>query len=233
MIKNWDAIKAALISGDSLEIPIEFEPYEQIILRPDYLLELFDKKNVIHLGCTDSVESIKIALDAGQEMHALFSFACEKYVGIDTNKEVPLYLNSKGIKNVYFCDTAKTIHEKFDYMFIENILERAENPVQYLKEIFARYGESVKEFVINVSNVLGLSCMNNVISFGKETAYSEKSQAFTPYTIIKTVCAAGFDISDIQMCINENSSGIFAANERILKERPILMDSICIICSKI
>lgn len=231
MIKNWNSVKSILENNDSLEVSVAFEPYEQIMLCPDYLLQLFSEKKVIHLGCTDHLEIIQNKLDKGQYLHNLISFVSEKCVGIDINNQALDFIRSKGVHNVIYGDITQPgiteiLEGHFDYMLLGEMLEHIENPVSFLKSIIANYGEHISTFVITVPNAFGLPFLSNAVSAGTEVLNPDHKYWFTPYTLMKVAHQAGLQIDDVQMCLYENSKGILPNNSELLKSKPMLLDTI-------
>lgn len=235
MIRNWDMVQKAMNGLDGLEVSVEFEPYDEIMLRPDYLLELFSGKKVIHLGCTDHTEIIQRKMDTGQYLHSLISYVSEKCIGIDINQEALEYIRSRGIRNVMEADItqpgiSEILESHFDYILLGEMLEHIENPVDFLKDIVANYGSHIDNFVITVPNAFGLPFLANAYSQGREALNPDHKYWFTPYTIMKVVHQAGLKVHEVQMCLYENSKCVLPANANLLKSKPLLLDTIVVIC---
>ena len=219
-----------------LDVAVEFEPYNEIMLRPDYLLDLLAGKKVIHLGCTDHTEIIQCKMDAGQYLHSLIGYVAEKCIGIDINRQALNYIRSRGIHNVIEADITKPgiseiLQDHYDYILLGEMLEHIENPVDFLKRIVTNYGNHIDNFVITVPNVFGLPFLMSAYSQGKEVLNADHKYWFTPYTIMKVVHQAGLNIREVQMCLYENSREILPANESLLKSKPLLLDTIVVICA--
>jgi len=236
MIKNFEEVKKALDGTGNLMASVEFEPYDTIMLRPDFLLDKFQDKKVIHLGCTDHIEIIQRKLDEGNYLHNLITCVAQKCVGVDINKRALEYVKGKGIDNVYYGDITQPgieviIQDHYDYILLGEMLEHVENPVDFLKKIILNYKEYIDKFVITVPNAFGLPFLSNALNNGREEVNSDHKYWFTPYTIAKVVHQAGMKIDDLQMCIYETSKEICYNNYSMLKSKPILLDTIAVVCS--
>lgn len=236
MIKNFDDVKKAVEGTGKLTVSMEFSSYGRIMLRPDILLDLFENKKVIHLGCTDHLEIIQKKIDKGNYLHSLISYVSKKCVGIDINNEALDYITRQGIDNVYYGDiTGPSIsqisEDQWDYILLGEVLEHTDNPVDFLASIIKNYGKHINAFVITVPNAFGLPYMLNAINAGREVINSDHRYWFTPYTLWKVINQAGLKLTDIEMCLSENSTGLLNTNEELLKSKPILLDTIVAICS--
>lgn len=236
MIKNPDAFHRAISGTGDLMATVEFEPYETIMLRPDYLLELFADKKVIHLGCTDHLAIIQSKLSAGNYLHSLITYVAEKCVGIDINREALDFIQSKGIDNVIFGDITQpgitAITEgHYDYILLGEMLEHVENPVDFLKSVVKNYGEYIDKVVITVPNAFGLPFLAGALNQGVESVNSDHKYWFTPYTIAKVIHQAGLELEHLQMCLYETSKFVLQGNEALLKSKPLLLDTIVAVVS--
>ena len=237
MIKNYDQIKKGIDGSGELMVSLEFEPYDKIILRPDYLLEVLQNKKVIHLGCTDHNEIIQQKLQAGNYLHNMITYVTQKCVGIDINQQALDFLKSKGVSNVFYGDITQPDHQvitsdHFDFILLGEMLEHIDNPVNFLQRIIENYSDHIDRFMITVPNAFGLPFLNNAFNAGKEEINSDHRYWFTPYTLSKVVYQAGLQIETLQMCLYDTSRNIFFGNENLLKARPLLLDTIVVICTK-
>lgn len=238
MIKDSDKVKKAIEGSGELMVSMQFEPYDSFMLRPDYLLDLFENKKVIHLGCTDHIEIIQTKLDMGNYLHNLITCVSAKCIGVDINKKALEFIKHKGINNVVYGDITlpgiKEIQDDFyDYLLLGEILEHVENPVDFLQKIVKNYGKYFEKIVISVPNAFGLPFLSNAYNNGKEEVNSDHKYWFTPYTLSKVVFQAGLIINDLQMCLYETSKSVVTGLEieKMLKSKPLLLDTIVIICS--
>jgi hypothetical protein len=237
MIKNWEHVHMLLEGNDELEVTVEFEQLENIMLRPDYLSILFGAKKVVHLGCTDHLGIIQQKLDSGQYLHNLITFVADKCLGVDINKEAIQYLRDQGgVGNVIYGDITQPgiieiLEDDYDYILLGEMLEHIENPVAFLKSIITNYGKQIKQVVITVPNAFGLPFLANALNFGQETLNPDHKYWFTPYTIMKVAYQSGLEICDLQMCVYEKSKYIIDNNKELLKSKPLLLDSIILICN--
>ncbi len=237
MIKDLEVVKKAIDGSGELMVSLQFEPYQSLSLRPDYLLDLVSEKKIIHLGCTDHVEIIQMKMNAGNYLHSLLTYVSSKCIGIDINKEALKYIKHKGITNVFYGDITlpgiKEIEEDhYDFLLLGEILEHVENPVDFLKKIVQNYGDSFDKLVITVPNAFGLPFLLNAYNNGKEEVNSDHKYWFTPFTLLKVAFQAGLKMIDLKMCLYETSKSIITGPEveKNIKSKPLLLDTIVIIC---
>ncbi len=235
MIRNWEAVERDLEGFHNLETTVEFEPYEQIPLRPNYLLDLLANQKVLHLGCTDHLEIIDHKRSSGQYLHSLLGYVTSKCVGIDINEEAIAHLRRHGIHNILAADIttpgiAAILEDHFDTLLLGEVLEHIDNPVDFLRRIVANYGGHISRYVITVPNAFGLPFLANALNLGREAVNPDHKYWFTPYTLMKVAHQAGLVVEHVQMCLYENSKGLLPANEALFKSKPLLLDTIVAVC---
>lgn len=236
MIKDIEALSDCINGTGNITAELKFEPIRKIRLRPNVVFDIVDNKKVLHLGCTDHIETVNEKLESGFYLHKQLTRICEKCLEIDINAEAVNFLKEKNFNNVILSDITKPnigeiINEKWDYLIMAEVLEHIDNPVEFLKKIASNYKSNIDKIIITVPNVLGFIHMSNAINFGTETVNSDHRYWFTPYTLWKVIHQAGFVVDDIKMCLYEKSAGIL--NENVipqLLEKPILLDTIVAVC---
>lgn len=236
MLWNHEDISSAVRGeGEARQVSLHFESYTEISIRTHYLMQKVVGKKIIHLGCTDHINLIESKIMQGRYLHQLLTYAAEECLGVDIDEEAIAYLHQIGITNVISVDiTQPNIEEiksqKWDYMILGEILEHVPNPVQFMKQIKANYGEVVEEFIITVPNAFGLIFAHWAHESGIESINSDHKYWFSPYTLMKVLFEAGYETKEIQMCCYETSVGILENNYSLLCKNPILLDDILIIC---
>jgi len=235
-LKNREAVERAVMGAGPLTATIEFEPYDTLMLRPDYLLDLFQDKKVIHLGCADHLEILNQKIDRGNYLHNLLSCVSSRCIGIDINKEAVQAMTDRGIKNAVLgditCPGIKPIlNDKWDYILLGEVLEHLDHPAGFLRSLIKNYGKHINRYVVTVPNAFGLPFILNALENGKEQINSDHCYWFTPYTILKVLHHAGLKLEEMQMCVYENSAGIIKEHRELLKSKPLLLDTIVAVCS--
>lgn len=220
------------ISGKGpLQADIALDPISNIQLRPNVIFDIVENKKVLHLGCTDHLPIIDYKIEKGTYLHRQLGYVTEKCMGIDINSHAAEHLKSHGIHNIIIKDITKPgiteiMEDKWDYLLMGEILEHINNPVDFLKSIIKEYGNYIRSIIITVPNAFGLIHLSHVTNLGRESVNSDHRYWFTPYTICKVAYEAGLEIDNMDMCLYENSASILHNHEKMLKEKPILLDTI-------
>ena len=235
MIKNFEKVKNCLDGVGDITARIEFEIYDDIFLRPDLLLDILKNKKVIHLGCTDHIELINYKMQQGQYLHTLLTCLCKKCIGVDINNDAINKVKEFGIDNIIYANIedkniTEIIEDKWDYLLMGEVLEHIDNPVLFLKKIKENYKDNIDKIIITVPNAFGLPFISNAYGRGIEEINSDHRYWFTPYTLLKVVKSANLEIVDLKMCVYENSKNLIFSHKESFKQKPILMDSIVLIC---
>lgn len=236
MINNKQELFKCINGSGNITAFLKFESIQHIRLRPNVIFDIVDNKKVIHLGCTDHIEIINQKLNSGLYLHKQLSEVSKKCIGIDINTTTVQYIRERGFDNVIIGDITKPKIsqiecEQWDFLLMAEILEHIDNPVEFLKDIVENYKHNINKIIITVPNAFGLIHMNNALSTGNEIVNSDHRYWFTPYTLWKVIHQAGLVLEDIKMCLYENSVGILGNNSKLLKEKPILLDTIVAVCS--
>jgi len=235
MIKNFETVMAALSGSGPVTAQIEFSNYEDIFIRPDVLIDLLKGKKVVHLGCTDHIQLIDYKIREGQFLHNLITCVSKKCIGIDIDTAAIQKLKEYGITNVCYGNiekgSIKEIKEdKWDYLLMGEVLEHTDNPVLFLKRIRENYKDYIDKAIITVPNAFGLPFLSNAYGKGLEEVNSDHRYWFTPYTLLKVAHRAGLGFIDLIMCIYENSKNLIYFNKDTFKQKPLLMDTIILVC---
>jgi hypothetical protein len=111
------------------------------------------------------------------------------------------------------------------------VLEHIDNPVWFLKQIIQNYRKNIGNIIITVPNALGIYAVNNATNLGRESVNIDHRYWFTPYTICNVAHKAGLVPTELHMCLYENSAGYLENNEALLKSKPLLLDTIVLVCA--
>ena len=207
--------------------------------RIDYVCEYLKGKIVLHVGCVDHVPLIKEKVKQNKWLHAKIDEVATLQLGIDINKEGITFLKEElSITNVVYENILDEHepnqlikNEKWDVMFLGEILEHVDNPVTFLSGIKKKYAPHVKQIMITVPNAFTLS--NFLLALkGKECINSDHRSWFSPFTLSKILCISGFDIIEFDFVTSfpEDYKKDFL-KRMLLKKFPALNSNIIMIAS--
>lgn len=183
-----------------LNFPIHTNVIDETVVtdRFSLLAELCSGKSVLHIGCADHMNLIDEKRTAGTWIHGYLSQVSSKCIGLDINLEAIDYLrNICGITNVMHADITKIIPSSllqsspWDNVFLGEIIEHVNNPVEFLKSLKKGLGSNAKELVVTAPNAIRWENFKNLRK-GVECINSDHRYWFTPYTLAKIVLEAGF-----------------------------------------
>ena len=223
------------IKGEGpLQAEIPIRPLEQIRLRPNVIFDIVYNKKVLHLGCTDHMSVIDYKLENGIYLHQQLSRVSSECVGIDINSETTEYLSKRGITNIIVQDITQPgidtiLDNQWDYLLMAEVLEHIDNPVAFLKDIATLYKSNIHSVIITVPNALGYISVVEALNNGRESINNDHRYWFTPFTLCKVAYQAGLILDELIMCVYENSSQAAHANRTLLKNKPLLMDTILLV----
>lgn len=172
--------------------------------REDLILQKITNKNVIHLGCLDHVPLIDEKIKNKTWLHKLISEKAKFCLGIDINKKGIKEVTEKfHVTNMIYGDIITDeipeikSSEKWDYMVLGEIVEHTNNPVDFLHTIRKKYNNNINQIIVTVPNVLTLNNLkylkNNI-----EIINTDHRYWFTPYTILKILYEAGYQVSELE-----------------------------------
>lgn len=209
--------------------------------RWDYLVNQATEKKVLHIGCLDHEPMIKVKRENGDWLHDKVSSVSSACIGIDIDsKLIELVKQKYQVNNIIdfnFMNNDVLPNElegHWDTILLPDVIEHIPNPVEFLEKLRLSIGKSASSLVITTPNAL---CYDNIrLSLqNKEHINSDHISIFTPYTLGKTVTAAGWDIKEIDF-INYHpaakTTGVRSfLRSKALKSRPLLRDTIALICT--
>ena len=202
--------------------------------RTDALLDICRNKRVLHIGCCDHVPLIKLKIDNHDWLHGLITECSEYTVGIDIDANaVSEALRISGLKNMFAgeitsADIVESVRGKqFDIALFGEVVEHISNPVAFLQRFRENYGSMVGQIVITVPNALRAGNVRGAFR-NTETINSDHRFFFTPYTIAKVACDAGFAPEEISMATFTRAGWL---KTMILNRAPLLAEDIIFIGS--
>ena len=216
--------------SNALFVPIS-KPELKVVYRIDYIIDCTKNTKVIHLGCADHVELIKLKISQGNWLHGQLEKYAEACIGVDIDKEAIQFIKELGIKNTMVLDVTKDppppeiAQEHWDYMVLGELLEHIDNPISFLRELHSKYAQNVKKLIISVPSAFRILNFRKAWKHG-ELINSDHRFWFTPYTLAKVCAMSGFNIEKFQMCKQSKLSRWSVLNRFILKRYPALRDTI-------
>ena len=207
----------------------------QYVSRMDILRELSENKKVVHFGCVDhNVSVIERKIKSNKWLHKILCDSAERCYGVDINEEGIRYLRDNlGYKDVeavdILCSESVVINkDKWDYLFIPEVLEHVNNPVEFLEKIRGKFSSNVDKVVITVPNAFSTGNFRNARR-GFERINSDHRYWFTPYTMCRIAVESGFCIGKIIMCRRGRIRKGRILQNYYLKRHPLMRDNILII----
>ena len=117
----------------------------------------FLKKSVLHVGCVDHLPVIEAKMRRNTWVHNRIANVTSRCIGFDINGEGIAALRSLNVEDVYEFDACSGQHEStqdqiWDFMFIGEVLEHIDNPVDFLSRIRREWMGRVNKLVLTVPN---------------------------------------------------------------------------------
>ena len=212
-------------------------PEDEILYRMDFIENLVERKNVLHLGCTDHIPLIKEKIKKNLWFHKRLTEASETCLGIDIDADAIKYvkeeLNFSNIikHNIVLEDPRTEITNRiWDYMILGEIVEHLNNPYEFLKSVKEKY-PSIKRLVITVPNAF---CFANIISSFRQIEFINTDHRFwfTPFTLAKISILAGYKVESFhfaQTLPRTKKTWKGSVKEMLLKRKPAYRDTLIMI----
>jgi len=116
---------------------------------------------------------------------------------------------------------------QFDIALFGEVVEHISNPVAFLQRFRENYGDIIEQIVITVPNALRAGNVRGAFR-NTETINSDHRFFFTPYTIAKVACDAGFTPEEISMATFTKAGWL---KTMILNRAPLLAEDIIFVGS--
>lgn len=185
--------------SNNLEITVQSMPY---ILRIELIEKLCEEKKVVHIGFADHKDLIVKKIQNNIWLHGRILKKAQKCVGIDIDREMVEFIRKEfSIENLYCLDVEKDElppeikAEKWDYILIPEVLEHVDNPVNFLKNIKAKFASISDRIIVTVPNAFKLENFLSAMK-DKEVINSDHRYWFTVYTISKVLTVAGISVEN-------------------------------------
>ncbi len=213
---------------------IKFKKDKQIVYRDDLLVDLAKNKTILHIGFVDHIPLINEKIERGNWLHQKIIDASNKCYGIDINREGIEYIKTKfNIDNLYVVDVtsndipSELLENKFDYIFIPDVIEHIGNPVYFLTSIYENFKDSANKIVLTAPNAFGWNNFKNSFK-SLEIINTDHRFWFTPYTLSKIVADAGYKINRLNLVEHGKLSKREIFKKYILNIYPAFRDTIVI-----
>jgi len=176
-----------LSNGESFSF--ESDKNQPVISRNELILSLCNNKNVLHVGCADHINLIKMKRTNGQYLHDRLGEVCNLLLGVDVNDEALRLMRSIGIENVY--NVKELPENNYDIILIPDVIEHVTNVGDFLTSL-KKY--NAKTLIVTTPNAYRLI---NRKQFDAELINTDHHYWFSPYTLIKSLYGSGFVTTDI------------------------------------
>ncbi len=186
----------------SNKLLISYDFFDVIPDRVSFVCSLAKGKKILHLGCLDHLPLIDAKIAGGKWLHKELTERASKCIGIDIDKEVKDYVESKhGFDNIILGDFTTTrikeiLDDHWDFAVLGELLEHIDNPVAYLKAIRENYAGIIDGIIITVPNAWTKTTMR-MANKSSEIINSDHRYWFTPYTLAKVIVRAGMEVDEI------------------------------------
>lgn len=159
-----------------------------LIDRVTLITDLARGKRVMHLGCADHLPLIQQKRADGSYLHDRIADVSQHLVGVDTNAAALGEMRAAGIDNLYLPEDVPADLE-LDLVVAPDVIEHVGNVEDFLKYA-GSFGCPV---LITTPNALR---MENRTRFRSELVNTDHRYWFSPYTLARSVVAAGFTIDE-------------------------------------
>jgi len=197
--------------------------------------EFFEKRKVIHVGCVDHLPLLSRKIQEDTWVHGAICKVAERCVGVDINgKGIEILRTQYSCKDVYCCDITTeyppgVCGQSWDYLFLGEVLEHVDNPVEFLGKIHSGYGEFVRTILVTVPNALRIDNFLNARR-NAESVNTDHRFWFTPFTLAKVLTRAGFTPTQCELVAGFPAGRIRGLRGRVrrwaLDRYPLLRDTL-------
>ena len=237
---TWrDALTGLTFSGSQDFRVTEDEP--SVLFRLDAAEELARGKSVVHVGCVDHLPLLGSKVEQDLWMHGRLTRAASTCVGVDVNLEGIEALRDLGYDNVHVGDITQpdsflAPETNWDLLFLGEIVEHVDNPVEFLESIRHAWQGRVQEVALTLPNAFAWSAFRAALR-SVEQINTDHRYWFTPFTAAKVAVQAGFGVSSISMCEYFQSTGKGLPHKRVkqfildrwLRRNPLMRSSILVV----
>lgn len=173
--------------------------------RVDWLIDLCRGRRVIHVGCVDhSPDILSRKRRRRKWLHAELVAVTARCYGVDIEEEGVRFMREHlgftdvAAGDILALDTPPLRDTDWDQLLLGEVLEHVDSPIEFLRTIRQRFTGRVRELIITVPNAFA---RENFVASAKtaEAINSDHRYWFTPFTITKVVCRAGFEPRLIRM----------------------------------
>lgn len=166
--------------------------------RLDLLQNYCAGKKIIHVGFADHVELIEKKIKKNEWLHNRLRDVAKRCVGIDINAEAVSFIESRlGIPEIFSYDLVQSepfpvlLEDQWDLLLLAEIIEHVDNPELFLAKLLEKYRGVVKGLLITAPNAFWYKNATGFLR-RREHINSDHRYWFTPYTLAKIACNAGW-----------------------------------------
>ena len=169
----------------------------KILSRQEYILNKSQKKNVLHIGCTDFPYTEKRIIK-GELLHQKITDVSNNCVGIDLSEEGVSICKQHGLDNIVIADAEKLSKYglgKFEIIIAGEVLEHVNNPGLFLSESKKSLDDGGL-LVITVPNAFFVVRIVRLL-FGKEDVHPDHVAYYSEKTLLELLRRYGYACTEI------------------------------------
>jgi hypothetical protein len=205
---------------------------EKEMPRLNYLENIAEDKNIIHVGCVDHLSLVKEKIEQNIWLHKRLDDVANRCIGIDINTEGLNFLrNDLGYNDVYEMDIindamiSQIKKAKWDYLILGEILEHVDDPTLFLSKLRENFKGHCKSIVITVPNAFKLVNFRRSLK-NEELINTDHRFWFTPYTLAKVCTQAGMSVTKFEILLDKAIPRKRFVKKFLLSRYPLFRDII-------
>jgi SAM-dependent methyltransferase len=180
-------------------LTLSLSPHDQPVQSHlEVIKEALAGKTVIHVGCCDHLPLIDQKRAQGTWLHDTLCGFTRRCLGLDINREAVDYLTARlGYKDIICHDLTspalppEITSRKWDAMFMGDMLEHLDDPVQFLSEVHGIYKGQVDRLLVSGPHAFSFQNFMFMLK-NQECVNTDHRYWFTVYTLAKILTRAGF-----------------------------------------
>ena len=188
----------------ALKVEAKDRQYRGRIVR---LTEILAGKRVVHLGFLDhEIGLIDKKISRGKWLHAELMRVCSRVAGVDILEAEIAEVGQKFNIDDLHCANVETqslaflADDKWDAVLLGELIEHVPNPIAFMTAVrknLTAFGD-IDVIVTTPNGLVGQKFRD--AARGRESINSDHKCVYTPYTLTRTLAAAGLRVTDIETC---------------------------------
>jgi len=169
--------------------------------RVNYILNVCRGKRVLHVGCTDTPNTLR-KIEDGTLLHIAIDKVASVQYGIDLSEEGITILRNHGFKNLAVVDVQQLAsHDpfgnvRFDVVVVGETIEHLPNPGLFLDAIKSVLGGADTRLILTTINAYCAARYAYTFFKGGEDVHSDHVAYYSRRTLTKLLTMQGYEIED-------------------------------------